>query len=49
MFELLVPALSLLQKTFQSDHTRLRTAYTVLYSVSTVLRRVLHPFIVVIF
>ena len=40
MFELLMPALSLLQIFFQSDHTHLRTAYIVLYSVSTVLRRV---------
>ena len=40
MFELLAPALSLLQKILQFDCTRIRIAYIVLYSVSTVLRRV---------
>ena len=49
MFELLVPALSLLQKNLQFDHTRIRAAYIVLYSVSTVLRRVSHTLIIVIF
>lgn len=40
MFELLAPALCLSQEFLQLDHTHSRTAYIVLYSISTVLGRV---------